>query len=164
MSWSEYWLHRWKFIKHLWYVFFSTQVHLQSAFHILGFHIHRFNQLWNTNSIFDPQVEICGFRGPTVCIVLLHFIKGFQHLWILVSIGSWNQFPCGYEGITVLPYFFFSKCYRKSLPFTFFVMNELCSSCSLNHKQHLLSSYKLTKQRVLNQVIKLKCWSSPCIL
>ena len=46
---------------------------IQLTIHLLGLYISRFNQPQVENSIFDPQMGICGCGELTMCIVLHHF-------------------------------------------------------------------------------------------
>lgn len=58
------------------------------------FHVHRFNQLQIKNSIFYPWLRIRGWRRPTVCIVLCHFMRDLSStcgFWYLR--GSPLQIP-----------------------------------------------------------------------
>ena len=60
---------------------------LWSALYIQGFCIPVFNQPQIENSIFNPWLEIWGFRGPTTCIVLFYFI---ERTWASTDFGIWG--------------------------------------------------------------------------
>lgn len=62
--------------------------------------------------------------------------KGHEHLWILVSEGSWNQYPMDTKGQLYLKFHFFSAVFSKLTPaVSLFCLPSTVSPSDLIHQR-----------------------------